>query len=187
MNIPPRFVQGDSATWTDEPVRAADGSLRNSAVYTLSYILAGPVAPVTLTATPDGTGWETSLAIIVSAALIPGEYAWQAVLTAAGERYTVGTGSLTVAPNLAYASAGYDSRTQAEIALADAEAALANLTASGARTKQYTIGGRSAQYYTAAELIAAVNFWRLKVINEQTAKSLANGMGNPRKLQVRFR
>lgn len=187
MNIPPRFVQGDSATWTDEPVRAADGSLRNSAVYTLSYILAGPVAPVTLTATPDGTGWKTSLALIVSAALVPGEYAWQAVLSASGERSTIGSGILHVTANLANVTAGYDSRTLAEIALSDAEAALANLTASGKRVKQYAIGGRSAQYYTATELIAAVNFWRLKVINEQTAKSLANGLGNPRKLHVRFR
>jgi len=72
-------------------------------------------------------------------------------------------------------------------ALADAEAALANLTSSGQKVKKYQIGTRNAEYYTAPELIAAIRFWRARVLNEKTAQDVANGLGSPRNLHVRFR
>lgn len=186
MNIPSSLVQGDSAAWIDSPVRGTDGHIWTSASHTLSYLLAGPVAPVTLTATPEDSGWKTVLDLSTSTGLVPGDYAWQAVLTATDERFTVARGSLGIRPNLAYAEAGYDRRSVAEIALADAEAALANLSSSGARTKQYSIGGRSAQYYTAAELLVAISFWKIKVRNERAGQAIANGLGDPRTLYTRL-
>jgi hypothetical protein len=117
---------------------------------------------------------------------LPGLYAFAAYVKATGVRITAATGELTITPDLSLAAVGYDPRSPAERSLADAEAALANLTASGQKRKEYSIGSRSAKYYTAAELIQAISYWKIRVRNEQHTKAIANGLGNPRNLMARF-
>jgi hypothetical protein len=100
----------------------------------------------------------------------------------------VARGEISVAQDLAgIHSPGFDGRSSAEKALNDAELALANLTSSGKKTKKYTIGTRQAEYYTAAELIQAISYWRIRVTNERAAKSISDGLGDPRNLMVRFK
>lgn len=186
MNIPSNLTAGDSVQWDDEPF-AANGVRYDSSTYALTYELRGP-KQLTVQATPSGAGWRSAIAVEASAGLSAGTYWWAAVVTGTGIRLTVGSGKLEVLPDLASVSVdGYDGRSMAEKALADAEAALADLNASGKRVKKYAIGTRNAEYYTAAELLTAVNYWRLRVMNEKTAESIANGLGNPRNLHVRFR
>lgn len=186
MNIPTSLTAGDSAQWDDEAF-ALNGSRYDSAGYALTYEVRGP-KQLTVNAVAQGAGWRSSITTVQSAALIAGTYWWSAIISVAGIRLTVGSGELVVLANLsAIATDGYDGRTMAEKSLADAEAALADLTASGKRVKKYQIGTRNAEYYTAAELLVAINYWRVRVMNEQTAKDIANGLGNPRTLLVRFR
>jgi hypothetical protein len=187
MNIPGTLQQGDSATWGDDPFTDVNGKSYTAPAYALAYVLAGPSTPITLTAVADGSGWKTSITTTQSAGMTPGTWWWQAALTATGERVTIGAGELIITANLATLSAVYDGRSLAEKSLADAEAALANLTGSGVRVKEYTIGSRSAKYYTAAELLEAISYWKARVLAEQGAKAVAQGLGNPRKLHVRFR
>jgi flagellar basal body P-ring protein FlgI len=124
----------------------------------------------------------------VSAGLSAGVWFWAAILTATGERITVARGEISIAQDLAgVTSQTFDGRSTAEKSLSDAELALANLTASGKKTKKYTIGTRNAEYYTAAELIQAISYWRIKVANERAAKSISDGLGDPRTLMVRFK
>lgn len=180
MNIPDRATAGDIIDWDDDAVVSGLETFDSS--YTLTYELRGP-STKTQAAAAKGTGWHTSLDL---SGVLPGAYVWAAIITKTGVRRTVGDGKLTIDPDIAAQSAGYDGRTAAAKALADAEAALANLTASGARIGKYTIGSRSAEYFTAAQLIEAISYWRTRVITEGTADSIAQGLGNPRRLQVRF-
>lgn len=189
MPIPANLTAGDSANWTDDPFLAADGMTRlDAGKYALSYELRGTGAPVTLTAATNGTGWKTAITTTQSAGLAAGVWFWVAILTATGERITVGRGEINIAQDLAaVTSQTFDGRSTAEKALSDAELALANLHASGKKTKKYTIGTRNAEYYTAPELIAAISYWRIRVGNERAAKSISDGLGNPKNLMVRFR
>lgn len=186
--IPANLTAGDSATWSDSPFPADDGTRMDSGKYALKYELRGAAAPVTLNSVVDGTGWKTTISTVASAVLTPGVWFWAAILTASGERITAARGEITIAQDLAaITSQSFDGRSTAEKALADAELALANLTASGKKTKKYTIGTRNAEYYTAAELIQAISYWRIRVGNERAAKSISDGLGNPKNLMVRFR
>lgn len=186
--IPANLTAGDSATWSDSPFVAADNTRLDSSKYSLVYQLRGGGAPITLNSVPDGQGWKTSITPTASAALTAGVWFWSAILTATNERITVARGEITIAQDLsAVTSSTFDGRSVAEISLADAEAALANLHSSGKKTKKYTIGTRNAEYYTAPELIAAISYWRIKVGNERAAKSISDGLGNPKNLMVRFR
>lgn len=187
MGIPENLIVGDSASWTDDAWADDAGKRYDSGAYALKYELRGPGDPLTLTAAANGQGWKTTLSTTDSAKLAAGVWFWTALLTATGERITMGRGEIAVAADLVAAPANYDGRSAAEKSLADAEAALADLTASGKRVKEYTIGTRGAKYYTAAELLAAISYWRVKVFNEQGAKDIANGLGNPRNLLARFR
>lgn len=185
MNIFSTLPQGDSATWDDAPFTDAQGVRYDSGLYTLTYELRGP-AKLTLNATTKAPGWTTTLTTSQSSGLLPGSYAFAAYVKASGVRVTAATGQVTITPDLSLAAVGYDSRSLAEKALADAETALANLTASGKKMKEYSIGSRSAKYYTAAELIQAIQYWKIRVRNEQHSKVIANGLGNPRNLMTRF-
>jgi len=164
-----------------------NGSRYDSAGYALTYELRGPKR-LTINAGPQGPGWRSSLTTNDSGSLTAGVYWWSAIVSVAGVRLTIGSGQVTVLANLGAINVdGYDGRSLAQKALADAEAALANLTSSGQKVKKYQIGTRNAEYYTAPELIAAIRFWRARVLNEKTAQDVANGLGNPRNLHVRFR
>ena len=186
MNIFASLPQGDSATWTDEPVTDSQGNLYTSAGFTLTYRLAGPLpAPVVIVATASGTGWTTTLTTAVSSTLTPGLYWWSAVLTASGVQVTAGGGELTIVDSLANFSGGpYDGRSYAEKALATAQAALANLGASGG-VASYTIAGRT-MMFSRATLLQEISYWQSIVLREQTAKRIAQGLGNPRTLAARF-
>jgi hypothetical protein len=154
--------------------------------WVLKYSLRGP-SSIDMTAVASGDDYHVQASSATTAAWLPGQYHWVSVVSMSGQRYTVGSGTLVILPDLSAQVAGYDGRSLAEKSLADAEAALADLSASGKRVKEYTIGTRGAKYYTASELLVAVNYWRIKVANEGAAVAIANGLGNPRNLMVRFR
>lgn len=186
MNIFNTIQQGDSATWADE-ARTLNGIRYGSASHTLKYELRGPGAPLTLTASANGSGWTTTLTTGDSATLSAGKWWWSAILTATGERVTIGSGELTVTQDLgAITAPNFDGRSLAETALADAEAALASFSSSKGKIKKYTIGQRSMEFATIAEILPVVSYWKARVMTEQTPKMLAQGLGDPRRLFVRF-
>lgn len=186
MNIPSTLRVGDTTSWRDEPM-LIDGVRVESSTYVLTHILAGPILPITLTATADGAGWKTQLTVAQADALVAGEFSWQAVLTATDQRITVGSGQITVLPNLASAAMGFNGKTLAEKALADAEAALANYRANGGKIKSYTIGMRAMTFADSGQILQEINYWKNRVSHEKAQQRIKNGLGNPRNLQVRFK
>ena len=185
MNIFSTIQQGDSASWDDDAT-SINGVNFTSSTHTLKYELRGPGSPLTLTASAKGTGWTTALTTAQSAGLVAGKWWWAAFFSTTGIRVTAGSGELVVTSDLTTAVANFDGRTTAEIALAAAEGALASFTSSNGKVKRYTIGSRSMEFATVSEILEVISYWKARVLNEQSAKSIAQGLGDPRRLFVRF-
>lgn len=188
MNIFTTLMQGDTATWVDDPVTLADNRVADATGWVLKYALRGPVG-LDLTAVAAGASWSTTLGSAASLALTPGTYAWAAFITKDAERITIGQGSALISINFATlpVEAAYDSRSVAKRALDACEAAMATFKATGGLVKKYEIAGRSMEYQSFEELQAAHSFWQAKVLAEETKAAIANGQGNPRNMYTRFR
>lgn len=193
MRIPPFITAGDSAAWIDYPFADALGNPVDATAYTLSYSLRGPsaVGNVDITGSAQGTGWSFALTTAQSAALNTGTtvatWYWQAYAAKAGVRLTAGEGQLVVRPNLAgIGAATFDGRSQAEQILSTVEAAIA-ARINGDAVTEYTIGSRSLKKEPMAELIKLRDRYRLIVSRQRKAQQIANGLGNPSRLGVRFK
>lgn len=179
MKIPAQITAGDSASWSDDAFVGDAGRFLDSAAYTLTYSLRGP-SQLVLTAVASGRGWVTTLP--KNMLLAAGQYSVVARLTSSTERITVGTGRIDVLADLTSLPAGGEFRTPAEVELAQVEAAI-----SGSRTESYKIGTREAKRYSITDLLQIRSMLVVKVKNERAARDLANGIGNPSNLYVRFR
>ena len=169
---------------------------------TLNYLATAPDYPadqgwtVTLYLNPRAGGTATSVASVASGAdhllqisssttgnWAAGWWAWETWASKSSERYRLEAGQLQVVAGLIGAAAGIDTRTQAQKALDDANAALAAWTPT---QKRYRIGGREMEFNSSAEIIAIISHWTSAVKREQAQQAMAAGRPNPRKLQVRM-
>lgn len=175
------LICGDSLNFTVslDDYSAADG-------WVLTYALRG-LSKIDLIATSVGTDFQVQADASTTASWLPGRYNWVSYVSKSGQRYTVDQGVLTISPDLSQAIAGYDGRSVAEKALADAESALATFRSTRGRTKRYTIGTRTMEFDSVTEVLEEISYWRMRVNNEQAANSIAQGLGNPRKMFVRFK
>lgn len=184
MNIGSQLTIGDSMTWDDDTFSDSNGINYTSAGYTLTWSFrSGTVLDITSTA--KGNGWTTTISTAQSAVMTAGNYYWQAYATGSGTRVTAGTGMLKMAANLATAIAGFDGRTQTQ---KDYDAVTAEITAriSGGVTLEYTIGSRSLKREPTTNLIALQSRLATMLNREKAAQSMADGLGNPRRVMVRF-
>lgn len=134
---------------------------------TAGPVLVGGVSyDYAITATPATTaGWA------------PGQYGWHTWVERAGVRVTLeGTqfvGELTVLPDPATATAGVDTRSQAQRALDDARAALAAWTPT---YRKHQVGDRAVEFNAVSEIQALVRYWQAEVDKERAiAEGRASG------------
>lgn len=184
------FTQGDALSVTIVPFDLGDRSISPALGDTLSLALRGP-ATLDLACAPDAAdaqgNWELSATSAQTATLTAAAYAWVYTVTnPAKGRLTVSMGQCNVLPDLTLAPAGYDARTTAQIALSEAEAALAAFKGSGGRVKTYTIAGRTVTYDTSAELLQVISYWRVRAANELHAQRAVEGKPDLSRLLVRF-
>jgi hypothetical protein len=94
---------------------------------------------------------------------------------------------LTVLASLSYAGSpgAVDGRSQAQQDLDAVQAAIRTIVAGGV-AKEYTIGNRSLKKYDMADLLQLESKLKAEVKREQMADLIANGLGNPHNLFVRF-
>jgi hypothetical protein len=116
-----------------------------------------------------------------------GNGTWQAIATKTGSTITLGTGQLQVKTTLSYTGqpAAFDGRTQTEKDLDAIQAAIRSLLNNGI-VKEYTIGNRSLKKYDLPDLLALETKYKAELKREQKAQLIANGLGNPFNLFVRF-
>ena len=189
MNIPSEIRAGDTIQWRD--VEGVDnlGNTVSSAAYTLTYYLRFNAASegATVVGTAYGTGWEFSIAAATSAGFDAGTWYWQAVATKTGSTITLGSGQLTVLAALSYSGtpAALDGRSQAQKDLDAVQAAIRAIVDGGA-VQQYSIGNRSLTKMRIEDLLQLEGKLKADVKREQMADLIANGLGNPHNLFVRF-
>lgn len=190
MNIPPTIAAGDSVSWTDTNFRTSDGRGVTAGAYALSYSFRGAGAGVDLAAVAAGAGWKTSMSTAQSAALNTSAanviWYWQAYAMAAGERILAGEGSVTIKPNFSALTGVFDGRSQAEKDYDAVKAEISNRVSGGA-TLEYSIGNRNLKKEPIAALLVLQDRLRMEVNRQKAAQRIANGLGNPGKVFVRFR
>lgn len=179
MTIPAYFVAGDTVSWLVAP----QGE-RTSATWNLSFALRGTQV-LTVVGVAEGNGWRVTLGAAQTAALPAGEYSWQQSITSGDDRFTVAQGRVTVQANIAAQSVGYDGRTQVEKDLAAVQAEI-RARVSGGASLNYTIGSRSLAKEPISALMALESKLKGDVAKERMAQRLANGIGSPRSVFVRF-
>lgn len=184
MNIPASLVSGDSISWDDNGSSDNLGNAVDSSQYTLSYVFKGKGGSLTVTAATNGLGWRTTITTTQSATLPPDIYYWQAYATKSGARQTLGNGQLIIKQNLAAAPAGFDGRSQAQKDLDAVQAAIRKGGGSG--VAEYTIGNRSLKNIPIADLMILESQLKAQVQKEKQAEAIANGLGNPKNVFVRF-
>lgn len=189
MNIPAQITAGDTVKWRDVATKDNLGNTIDSAGYTLTYWLRTNTAGegVSAVATAYGTGWETTLSAATTAGFDAGHWFWQAIATQGSTKVTLGSGQLDVVASLSYAGApgAFDGRTQAHQDLDAVDAAIRAIV-SGGVVQEYSIGGRRLKKYDLAELQVLRSRLIAEVKREQAAASVAQGLGNPHNLFVRF-
>jgi hypothetical protein len=189
VNIPSEIRAGDTIQWRD--VEGVDnlGNAVSSSDYTLTYYLRFNAASegATVVGTAYGTGWQFSIAAATSVNFDAGTWYWQAVATKTGSTITLGSGQSTVLAALSYSGtpAALDGRSQAQKDLDAVQAAIRTIVAGGV-AKEYTIGNRSLKKYDLTDLLELESKLKAEVKREQMADLIANGLGNPHNLFVRF-
>lgn len=189
MQIPSTIRAGDTVLWRD--VEGVDnlGNAISSASWVLTYYLRTNTVSegATVVGTAYGTGWEFTIAAGTSSGFDAGQWYWQALATSGGSKVTLGSGQLTVLASLVYAGSpgAIDGRSQAQKDLDAVQAAIRAITAGGV-VKEYTIGNRNLKKYDLADLLQLEGKLKAEVKREQMADLIANGLGNPHNLFVRF-
>jgi len=189
VNIPTTIRAGDTVKWRDDASVDVFGNEITSSDWTLKYYLRTNTASdgATSTGSAYGTGWEFTLAASTTADFDAGNWYWTAVATKDSEVITLGNGSVIVKAALTYSGTpgAYDGRTQAQKDLDAVQAAIRAIVDGGV-VQEYRIGTRNLKKYDLPDLIQLEGKLKAEVKREQQAELIANGLGNPRNMFVRF-
>lgn len=139
----------------------------------------GPIA-INMAATIDSDEFVFSADASTTATWSAGDYWYSVRVTSGSAVQELESGQVTVLPDMASASSGYDGRTQAEIALAAIEAVLANRATKD--QDRYRINNRELYRTSISDLMKLRDFYRDLVNRERAAKCGSNPFG--RKLRV---
>ena len=174
---PTEFVAGDTAKWlktlADYPA---------SAGWTLGYTLINSAGRITFGSTAQADGFLVTVAASTTASWAAGTYAWRAQVSKSGEVYTVGAGSMVI--KAAFSAATLETRTTAAIMLDNVNAALTKTATEN--VLEYEIAGRRLKHYGIPELLALRDRLTAEVARETAGANIANGLGNPGRIHVRF-
>jgi hypothetical protein len=170
LTVPALIYSGSTIQWI-EPAATVFDNPATSASWTLSIAfrtnVSGEGATAAGTARADG-GWDVALSAATTESWDAGTWYWQKKLTSGAVVVVIGSGG----------------RSQAEQDLDAVQAAIRAIVSKGA--KQYSIGNRS---YTSNDLgLLMQREAQLKAIvaRERAAEKVAQGLGDPRNVFVRF-
>jgi hypothetical protein len=189
MQIPATIRAGATIQWRDIAATDSLGNAITSGTYALTYYLRFNAASegATVVGSAYGTGWEFTIAAGTSAGFDSGVWFWQAIATAGSVSHTIGAGQLTVEPGLNYTGTpgAFDGRSQSQKDLESVQATIRAMVSGGA-IAEYTIGTRRLKKMEMTDLLALESKLKADVVREKKAELIANGLGNPHSLFVRF-
>jgi hypothetical protein len=189
VNIPSEIRAGDTVKWRDDPTTDVFGNDIKSDSWTLKYYLRTNTASEghIATGTAYGSGWEFTISSSDSEGFDAGTWYFQAIADDTSEKITLGSGRLIVEAALEYSGTpgAFDGRSQAKKDLEAVQLAIRTLLNGGA-VQEYKIGNRNLKRYDLADLIQLEGRLKAEVKREEQAELMANGLGNPRNMFVRF-
>jgi hypothetical protein len=176
---PASLIAGDTAKWIKSltDYAATDG-------WVLTYTLLNAAAKITIVAGASGEDHLVNVAAATTVAWVAGQYTWRAqVVNAAGDAFTLATGTITVQAAFGGA-ATLDARSHARKALANIEAYLEN--ANNLSAASYEIAGRKLQRFGITDLLSLRDRYRAEVAREDAAANVGRGLPDRRRVMVRF-
>ena len=190
MPIPKQVRAGDLIQWRDNSTVDVFGEPISSPDWTVTYYLRTNTSSegATVSSTAYTDGWQFSIASATSANFDAGDWYFQAVADKSGaEKQTIFTGRFEVLAALSYSGtpAAYDGRSQVNKDLDLVESAIRALLNNGV-VQEYKIGNRTAKKYDLSELLVLKAALKAELVREQKAEKIANGLGNPHAVHVRF-
>ena len=190
MPIPKQVRAGDLIQWRDNSTVDVFGEPISSPDWTVTYYLRTNTSSegATVSSTAYTDGWQFSIASSTSTNFDVGNWYFQAVADKSGaEKQTIFTGRFEVLAALSYSGtpSAYDGRSQVNKDLDLVEAAIRALLNNGV-IQEYKIGSRTAKKYDLSELLVLKAALKAELVREQAAEKIANGLGNPRAVHVRF-
>lgn len=151
--------------------------------YTLGYVFTNDNYIYSFDCTDNGDGSHlANVATTQTTSWRHGEYTWQAYMTSAGERYSVGTGIIELLPDLT--KGAIDDRTHVKRTLDAIEATLEKRASSDQLS--YSINGRSLSRTPIEELVKLHSHYKQMYKRELQTAELNNGRGRNNVLRVRF-
>jgi hypothetical protein len=177
-----RLVAGDTLDFltTVNGFPATDG-------WTLSFRLTPRVstdAAIDFDATTEGSDYRVQIGPATTEDWTAGEYDWHSWVAKSGARHSVDHGQLTIDADPATLAAGTDTRSHARIVL---DAINAVLQKRATRDQMgYTIAGRELRRTPIADLLLLRDRYVAMVASEDSAAAVAEGMGDGRRIYVRF-
>jgi hypothetical protein len=179
---PAEITAGDTIVWHKDLPDYPAGE------YILHYKLVNAAGNIAIAAAQLGTTQVHAVTIsaATSAAYAAGQYQYQAYVTKGAERYTVGSGVMTVKPNIAAAIAGLDTRSSAQKCLDQLDLALETY-GNKAYTQSYSIAGRNMSFTSPADFLTFRNKVQQEVNREKAAERAKNGLSTNRKSMFGFR
>lgn len=178
---PVEFVAGETVTW-DADVPSGYASALYRVNYSFRPVTTGPaIAQVT---TWSGTSHRVTWAAAVTVGYLAGKYNWQAMLEriSDGAKIEIGSGVLTILPNLA--GAGGDLRSHAKKMVDKIESILEGRADSDVAA--YTINTRSISKMSPKELMEWRNYYRSEVLVEDNLDAINRGDPSQNTITVRF-
>ena len=190
MTIPKQIRAGDLIQWRDQPTTDVFGEPINSSDWTVTYYLRTNVAAegAIVTSSVYQDGWQFSIPAATTADFDIGNWYFQSVADKSGaEKQTIATGQFEVLAALSYSGTptAFDGRSRVSKDLDLVEAAIRALLNNGV-VQEYKIGNRTAKKYDLSELLVLKAALKAELVREQAADKIANGLGNPRAVHVRF-
>ena len=187
-DLPSVISAGETVKWRDEATTVPFNQNATSTDWTLTYYLRTNTAGEghTSVGSAYNTGWQFTISATDTAAFDAGDWYWCAIVSKSGEKFKLGQGSLTVKQQLEYSGTpgAIDYRTTAETDLANISAAIRAIVSD--KAKEYTIGDRTFKRLDLPVLIARESQLKSIVKSEQRASLIAQGLGDPKNLYVRF-
>ena len=177
--IPDELIAGDTWEWTREL------SDYPASAWSAVWYFENAGGNFSVSAGESGDQYTGTVAAATSAGYVPGKYRWRLVATRTADsvRKTVESGWLEVLRDPA-AVGNVDHRSTARIMLDNIEAYLRDPTNLAAAS--YSLGGRSLSRWNRGDLLSEKSKLEMEVRSEEAAERIAAGLGNPRRLYVRF-
>lgn len=165
--IPSVITAGDTVQWLRR-----GGTTPSTEGWQYHCVLVGATAVYKIDGTAQDADYLASASAADTAAWAPGSYSAQEYLESAGQRLTLAVTPVRIAPNLAAAATGVDTRSHAQKVL---DAINAWLESKAPVAGSVEINGRKISYYPLADLLALQSRYQMLVAREQAADGSVRG------------